>query len=58
MSFELKARQIRKSFGGVEVLHGVDLDAVGGSVVALLGENGAGKITHVNIIARDNTSLL
>lgn len=53
MTFELKARQIRKSFGGVEVLHGVDLDAVGGSVLALLGENGAGKSTMVKIIAGD-----
>jgi len=53
MTFELRARQIRKSFGGVEVLHGVDLDAVGGSVLALLGENGAGKSTMVKIIAGD-----
>jgi ribose transport system ATP-binding protein len=31
----------------------VDLDAVGGSVLALLGENGAGKSTLVKIIAGD-----
>lgn len=46
-------RGLRKSFGGIEVLHGVDLEGVGGRVLALLGENGAGKSTAVKILAGD-----
>jgi ribose transport system ATP-binding protein len=34
----------------------VDLEAIGGSVLALLGENGAGKSTLVKIIAGDYTA--
>jgi ribose transport system ATP-binding protein len=53
-TFELHVRDLRKSFGGVEVLHGVDLDVVGGQVLALLGENGAGKSTLVRLLAGDH----
>lgn len=53
--FHLAVRGLRKSFGDVEVLHGVDLDARGGRVLALLGENGAGKSTTVKILAGDYT---
>lgn len=50
----LSVRGIRKSFGAVKVLHGVDLDLPKGSVTALLGENGAGKSTFVRILAGDH----
>jgi ABC-2 type transport system ATP-binding protein len=39
-----------KSYGGTDVLKGVDLEVPEGSVYALLGPNGAGKTTAVNIL--------
>jgi rhamnose transport system ATP-binding protein len=46
----LKLTDIRKSFGGVRALAGVDLELQRGSITALLGENGAGKSTLVKIL--------
>jgi ribose transport system ATP-binding protein len=47
----LSLRGIRKSYGPIEVVHGIDLDIYAGEVVALLGENGAGKSTVSNVIS-------
>jgi branched-chain amino acid transport system ATP-binding protein len=47
----LIARDIRASYGRIEVLHGVDLEVKQGSVFALLGPNGAGKSTILKVMS-------
>ena len=47
----LLARDISKHYGGIDALKRVSLEVHPGEVVALMGENGAGKSTMAKIIA-------
>jgi ABC-type sugar transport system ATPase subunit len=47
----LSLRNIHKSFGGIVAIEDLSLDVQRGEIVALVGDNGAGKSTVVKIIA-------
>jgi len=47
----IQLRGVRKSFGPVDVLKGVDLSIYPGRVTALVGDNGAGKSTLIKGLA-------
>lgn len=46
----LKVTNVRKSFGNLEILKGVDLDVNQGDVVAVLGPSGSGKTTLLRCV--------
>ena len=47
----LRAEGVSFAYGARRVLHGVDLTATPGEVLALLGPNGAGKSTLLRLLA-------
>jgi len=49
--FAIQVKNLRKSFKNIEVLKGVDFEVKRGEIFALLGSNGAGKTTVVNILS-------
>ena len=50
MKNAIEIRGLRKSYGDVDAVRGVDLTVAAGEVFALLGPNGAGKTTIVEIL--------
>lgn len=47
---KLEVRDLRKSFGGNEVLHGISFSVESGNALGLLGRNGTGKTTTIRIL--------
>jgi multiple sugar transport system ATP-binding protein len=48
---ELTLKQVRKSFGALEVIKGIDLEVASGEFVVFVGPSGCGKSTLLRIIA-------
>jgi len=48
---EVSLHGVRKSFGSVEVIHGVSVDIASGEFVVLVGPSGCGKSTLLRMIA-------
>jgi len=44
-------KQIKKSYGKTEVIHGVDLDVADGELIVIVGPSGCGKSTLLRMVA-------
>lgn len=47
----LSLRNVQKHFGGVKAVDGIDIDVSRGTVHALIGPNGSGKTTTLNVLS-------
>ncbi|WYK06814.1 sn-glycerol-3-phosphate import ATP-binding protein UgpC [Cereibacter sphaeroides f. sp. denitrificans] len=48
---EISLRDVRKSYSGLEVIHGVDLEIADGEFVVIVGPSGCGKSTLLRMVA-------
>jgi branched-chain amino acid transport system permease protein len=46
----LKLQNLQKHFGGLKAVDGIDVEVVPGTVHALIGPNGSGKTTSLNVV--------
>ena len=46
----IKTKDIKKSFGSLEVLKGISLEVKKGEIVSIIGPSGAGKTTLLQIM--------
>ena len=46
----ISAKDIKKSYGADEVLRGISFHVNEGDRIGIIGGNGAGKTTHLNIL--------
>jgi branched-chain amino acid transport system ATP-binding protein len=51
MTANLTIRKLRAGYGGIHVLHGVDLDVPAGQLTVVVGPNGAGKSTMLKALS-------
>lgn len=47
----LEVQKLDKSFGKIQILHGIDFSVGSGEVYGLIGQNGAGKTTLIRLIS-------
>ncbi|MGE8081019.1 ABC transporter ATP-binding protein [Peribacillus loiseleuriae] len=46
----IRMNNVRKNYGGVDVLNGIDLEVYEGQIIGYIGPNGAGKSTTVKLM--------
>ncbi|MFQ5838604.1 MAG: ABC transporter ATP-binding protein [Thermoplasmata archaeon] len=51
MEVILESHQVTRSFGGVVAVNGLSMEVEGGSIVGIIGPNGSGKTTFMNVIS-------
>ena len=49
---KLEVKNIKKTFGETEVLHGISFSISSGKALGLLGRNGAGKTTTIRMFLK------